>query len=257
MNTKYLQFLSIFSFLFLWEILSRILLNPLLIPPPSVVFKTLIIISIGNHPVYFLPIDFLYSLYHYVMGFGAAILLGIPLGMVIGWFRSADRFSYPLIELIRPIPPIAWIPVAIAILKLTHEAAAFIIFMGSFWPILLNTHFGVKSAERAWIDAALTLGVNSNRTMFRKVIFPASLPAIFTGIKVGSGVSWMCVVAAEMFGVSSYGMGYKLDFARGFSPDVVIAYMIAIGMVGFALDRIYRYVERRYLKWRGSQVGWQ
>ncbi len=252
MNTKYFQFLSLPSFLFLWEILSRTILNPLIVPPPSLVFKTLAIILMGKHPVYFLPLDCLYSFYHYAMGFSAAILVGIPSGIIIGWFRSADRFSYALVELFRPIPPIAWIPIAIALLKLTHEAAAFIIFIGSFWPILLNTHFGVKSVERAWIDAALTLGVNDNRTMFRKVVFPASLPAIFTGIKVGSGVSWMCVVAAEMFGVSSYGMGYKLDFARGFSPDVVIAYMIAIGVVGFALDRIYRYSESRYLKWRGS-----
>ncbi|MCX8172404.1 MAG: ABC transporter permease, partial [Archaeoglobaceae archaeon] len=201
------------------------------------------------------PIDILYSMYHYFFGFSFAVILGFLLGLIAGWSRTVERFLYPVIELTRPIPPIAWIPVAILLLKLTHAAAAFIIFMGAFFPILLNTIYGVSSVEKKYVEASMTLGAMKATTLLRKVVIPASMPAVFNGVRVGSGIAWMCVVAAELFGVSQYGLGYKIQLARLYhSPDIVISYMMAIGIIGLILDRIYRIAGSRLLSWRRGFV---
>ncbi|MEM0331994.1 MAG: ABC transporter permease subunit [Archaeoglobaceae archaeon] len=198
-----------------------------------------------------MPLDAIYSLYHYFLGFTVAVAVGFIVGLIAGWYKRVERFLYPIIELIRPIPPIAWIPISILLLKLTHTAAAFIIFIGSVFPILLNTIYGVSSIEKKYIEAALTLGATKTKDIFIKVIVPASMPAFLTGLRVGSGVAWMCVVAAELFGVSHYGLGYKIELGRLYhSPDIVISYMLAIGIVGLFLDRIYRTLEASIVKWR-------
>ncbi|MCS7130407.1 MAG: ABC transporter permease [Archaeoglobaceae archaeon] len=247
-------------FLVIWEAYYWFFIkNPFVLAPPSDVLITFSQLVIGDPKFaesgFYIPTDMLYSLYHYVLGFASAILVGFSVGLIAGWSKTVERFLYPLIELIRPIPPIAWIPIAILLLKLTHTAAAFIIFIGAVFPILLNTMYGVSSVERKYVEAALTLGATKTSVMLRKVIIPASIPAFFTGLRVGSGVAWMCVVAAELFGVSQFGLGYKIQLARLYhSPDVVISYMLAIGIIGLILDRIYRAMGNRLLKWRRGFV---
>jgi NitT/TauT family transport system permease protein len=170
-------------------------------------------------------------------------------------FKLADRLSYPIIELVRPIPPIAWIPLTIIMLGLTHQAAGFIIFIGGVFPVLLNTRHGVASIEVKYLEAAMTLGATRRLTLIRRVVIPAALPSIMTGIRVGSGVAWMCVVAAELFGVAPYGLGYQIEIAKlYFLLDVIIAYMLAIGILGFALDVLYRAIEGKVLAWRAGLV---
>ena len=206
---------------------------------------------IGGNPRFFMPLDIVFSLFHYVLGFSIAFFMGLSLGIITGWFKTARTLSYPIVELIRPIPPIAWIPIAILLLKLTHIAAAFIIFIGSFFPIFLNTQHGVSSVEKKYVEAAMVLGASDNLSLLRKVIMPAALGSIMTGLRVGSGIAWMCVVAAELFGVAPYGLGYKIEIARLYhSPDIVISYMLMIGIIGLLLDRCYRLIESYLLKWR-------
>ena len=140
-------------------------------------------------------------------------------------------------------------------LKLTHVAAGFIIFIGAVFPILLNTRHGVTSIEVKYLEAAMTLGATKSLTLIRKVVIPAALPSVMTGLRIGSGVAWMCVVAAELFGVAPYGLGYQIEMARLYhAPDVVIAYMLAIGILGLILDWIYKAIEERVLAWRAGLV---
>ncbi|RLI14134.1 MAG: ABC transporter permease, partial [Candidatus Hecatellales archaeon] len=130
-------------------------------------------------------------------------------------------------------------------------AAAFIIFIGSVFPVLLNTQNGVKSVERKFIEAAMTLGATNSLVLLRKVIIPSSMGSVITGARVGSGIAWMCVVAAELFGVAPYGLGYQIEMARLYhSPEIVISYMLAIGVLGLLLDRGYKLTERKLLSWR-------
>lgn len=248
--------LSIPIFLLAWELFYHIFIrSPLLLAPPSKVLPTLLDLLAGHNLRFYMPLDLAYSLFHYAYGFGIAFLAGFSLGIIIGWFRSVDRFLYPVIELIRPIPPIAWIPITILLLKLTHTAAAYIIFIGSFFPVLLNTQHGVRSVERGYIEAAMTLGATDTLTLMRKVIIPSAMGSILTGVRVGSGVAWMCVVAAELFGVAPYGLGYQIEMARLYhTPEVVIAYMLIIGILGLLLDRGYKLVEKRMLVWRSGFV---
>ncbi|MCS7121802.1 MAG: ABC transporter permease [Archaeoglobaceae archaeon] len=246
---KFLTSLAVFFIS--WEVFYHLLINdPFLLSPPSKVIPTFLQLLLGKDELFFIPLDTLHSLYHYAYGFLVALSTGLSLGLVAGLYRSFRDFIHPTIELLRPIPPIAWIPISIMLFKLTHSAAAFIIFIGAFFPILINTIHGVSSVERKYIEAAKTLGAKT-RDVFFKVVIPASLPSIFTGIRIASGVAWMCVVAAELFGVSQFGLGYKIQLARYYhSMDVLIAYMLAIGIVGLTLDHFYRSLEKKFLKWR-------
>jgi len=248
---------SLIAFLLVWELYCQLIVrNPMFLPPSSRVFATFIELMIfGRPPSFFLPYDMLYSLFHYSIGFSLALIVGFSMGLITGWIKLANELSYPIIELIRPIPPIAWIPITILMLKLTDAAAGFIIFIGAVFPMLLNTRHGVASVEVRYLEAAMTLGATSSLTLIRKIVIPAALPSIMTGIRVSSGVAWMCVVAAELFGVAPYGLGYKIDLARFYlATDIIIAYMIAIGILGLMLDRVYRAIEEKALAWRVGLV---
>lgn len=250
-----LSFSSILIFLFLWEFYYwSVVNNPFLFSPPSKVLPTFIKLLLCKDPNFLMPLDILYSLFHYAIGFTVAVALGFTFGLLMGYYKSFEKLTYPVIELLRPIPPIAWIPISILFLKLTHISASFIIFIGSFFPILLNTRHGVANVELRFIEAGKTLGAGKIE-LLKKIIIPAALPSILTGIRVGSGVAWMCVVAAELFGVAPYGLGYQIEIARLYhNPEVVISYMFAIGLIGFALDRVYKALEARQLKWRRGFV---
>lgn len=242
--------ISLATFFLSWEILYFFINNPFIFSPPSRVFPTFLKLLLFGDGIFFIPIDAAYSIYHYIYGFSLALTLALPIGLLAGIYRSFRSFIHPIVELIRPIPPIAWIPISIMFFKLTHAAAAFIIFIGAFFPILTNTLHGVLSIEKKYVEAAKTLGAKT-KDVFLKIIFPASLPSILTGVRIGSGVAWMCVVAAELFGVSQFGLGYKIQLARYYhSMDILMAYMLAIGIIGLILDHSYRFMEKGVLKWR-------
>lgn len=195
--------------------------------------------------------DLFESLRRVLLGFTAASIFGIALGFILGSFSRIRSMLSPVIEILRPIPPIAWIPLAMSIFGLGDGAACFVIFIGAFYPVLTNTILGVREVPEIFIDAARSLGC-SRWSCFRRVICPASLPSIFAGLKVGLGFAWMCVVAAEMIAARS-GLGYEIQLNRQLLRlDRVVAGMIAIGVVGFIMNWCLSKIEKKCLPWRNE-----
>jgi ABC-type nitrate/sulfonate/bicarbonate transport system permease component len=172
----------------------------------------------------------------------------IPLGIAMGWWRSVNEQVDVLVEVLRPIPPLAWIPLSILWFGIGDTQNQFIIFLGMFFPILLNTIAGVKNIESNLIYAAQCLGADQRRILWR-VVLRAALPSIITGIRVGLGVGWMALVAAELVGANS-GLGFLINDARTvLRTDYVIVGMITIGLVGLLIDRCIRIVGRWMMPW--------
>jgi len=202
-------------------------------------------------------IDAAVSLFHFGIGLALGILFGIPIGAAMGWFKTVERALDPIVEVIRPIPPIAWIPFAIIWFHLTHQAAGFVVFIGAFFPILINTYSGFKGVRITLVEAAKVLGCTRARDLIRSVAFPSAMPSAATGIRVGMGVGWMSVVAAEMFAVSKAGLGFRLfqEFYHFHQMDRLLLYMLVIGLIALVLDRLFRYmVEGKMLIWRAGMV---
>jgi len=188
------------------------------------------------------------SLNHYLLGLGWGISLGVSLGLFTGTFRPISWLIEPLIALLRPIPPLAWIPFAIIAIGINTQAAAFIIGIGAFYINFYNTLAGVRSVDPKLLEAARTLGDNYPGIIWR-VIIPAALPSILTGVRISLGQGWMTVIAAEMFGIR--GLGQKMmEAASLLAMDVVITYMVVIGLLHLFMDQTFRRAERWLLRWR-------
>jgi ABC-type nitrate/sulfonate/bicarbonate transport system permease component len=178
-------------------------------------------------------------------------LTAIPLGLAMGWWPRVNEQLDPLVEILRPIPPLAWIPLSILWFGVGDTQNQFIIFLGIFFPILLNTITGVKGVEPNLVRAARCLGAGE-ASILRRVVMRAALPQIVTGVRIGLGVGWMALVAAELVGANS-GLGFMINDARTLlRTDIVIVGMIAIGFVGLALDLVIRELSRRALPWSRS-----
>jgi NitT/TauT family transport system permease protein len=181
-------------------------------------------------------------------GFFLAALIGIPLGMLIGRIRFLRQLLDPTISLLRPIPVTAWLPLSMIFFGLGPNAAIFLVFLGAFYPILLNTIFGVRSVDPRLFEAASMLGCKGT-AMFREIIFPASLPSIFNGLRIAHGFAWILIVVGEMTGVPT-GLGSVVMDGRTLSrTDLVITGMIVIGACGFITDRIIVAISNRLLSW--------
>lgn len=236
-----------------WQVLAALEVLPARkVPAPIDVLTGVVELArVGLPAGNTLALHSLYSVVRVACGFAVALCVAVPLGIVLGWSRRLRAMSTPVIEILRPIPPLAWIPLAILWFGIGLQSATFIIFLGCFFPILLNTVSGVQSVDSVLIDAARSLGAG-DRQIFCKVLIPAATPATMTGMRVGLGIGWMTLVAAEFTGVrSGYGLGYLIMTARDIQrPDLVIAGMIVIGLIGFLLDALLRCMEQRLLRWR-------
>jgi len=206
---------------------------------------------VGMPPGYRLHNHILYSLYRVGYGYAAACLIAIPLGLLMGWSPKLLKMIRPIVEVVRPIPPLAWIPLAILWFGLGLRSAAFIIFLGVFFPVLLNTIAGVLSINPILIEAARTLQ-GRERHIFFKVLFPGAVPSIFVGMRIGIGIGWMTLVAAEFTGVKEgYGLGYMIMTSRDIQrPDEIVAGMLVIGMIGLLIDIAIRAAESMSVRWR-------
>jgi ABC-type nitrate/sulfonate/bicarbonate transport system permease component len=172
----------------------------------------------------------------------------IPLGIAMGWWKAVNEQVDVLVEVLRPIPPLAWIPLSILWFGIGDTQNQFIIFLGMFFPILLNTIAGVKNIEPNLICAAQCLGANERRILWR-VVLRAAMPSIVTGVRVGLGVGWMALVAAELVGANS-GLGFLINDARTvLRTDYVIVGMMTIGIVGLSIDRCIRVLGRWLMPW--------
>jgi ABC-type nitrate/sulfonate/bicarbonate transport system permease component len=237
----------------IWQGLSSIRVIPSYkLPSPVEIvlgFKDLLVV--GVPPGHLLHNHMLYSLYRVVLGYAVASLLAIPLGLLMGWSAKLLKMIRPLIEVVRPIPPLAWIPIAILWFGIGIKSAAFIIFLGAFFPILLNTISGVLSIHPILIEAARTLHAKE-KDIFLKVLFPGTVPSIFVGMRIGIGIGWMTLVAAEFTGVKEgYGLGYMIMTARDIQrPDEILAGMLVIGIIGLFIDIGLRATEAKAIRWK-------
>ena len=191
------------------------------------------------------------SLMRVGVGFGIAVLFAIPLGLWMGWVRGAFVTLNPLFQILRPISPIAWIPIAILWFGVGNASPIYLIFIASVFPMIVQTTNGVHTIEKRFLRAAENFGV-SRKKLFLQVVFPAALPQIIVGMRIGLGVAWLVVVAAEMIALRS-GLGYLIIVSRnaGNRYDLVIAGMIIIGLIGLALDGIMRLLENmKIVRWR-------
>jgi NitT/TauT family transport system permease protein len=246
-----LRILSPLAFIALWQLLCSVHFLGAT-PSPVDVSRALWHLLDQGDPIFGRSIwaHILNSLYRVLAGFAIAALAGVGLGLLMGWYRVVYYILHPLVEMLRPIPPFAWIVLAILWFKIGNAPAIFIVFLGAFFPILLNTVSGVESFDRVLGEAAVTLGASRHQVL-KKVVLPSALPQIFTGLRVGLGVGWMSLIAAEMVGVGAVGLGLMIQSTMAYwRLDYAVAFMAIIGAMGFMLDFLMRRIERYYLRWR-------
>lgn len=212
----------------------------------------------------------LVSLVRVIMGYAFAAVVAVPLGVVMGYYGLVFQFFNGFLNLFRPIPPLAWVPLVMAWFGISSLATLtgvetgmgfiylnnikfsmlFIIFIGAFYPILTSTIHGVRNVGATLIDSARVLGASESQ-IFRKILIPAAMPSIITGMRIGLGIAWMCLVSAEMLPGSLSGIGYMITHAFTLaSTDIVIAGMISIGVVGALMDMVFRRIELKKFSWR-------
>lgn len=190
------------------------------------------------------------SVFRVTWGFFLAVVAAVPLGLVVGWYRRAEMAVNPILQILRPISPLAWIPIAILWFGVGDMAAVFLIFIGCFLPLLLTVINAVQSVPAVYINAGRNFGL-SPIALMRQILFPAIVPRLITGLRITLGIAWLVVVAAEMIAVNS-GLGFLIVDARnaGNRYDLVVAGMVIIGVVGLLLDDGVRSLERaNALRW--------
>jgi NitT/TauT family transport system permease protein len=226
-----------------------------LIPPPHEVWLELRDLAYGgiNDDAFSrtLHIHLLASVSRVYGGFALALSVALPLGMLIGRVPLVRQMVEPSLQILRPVPVTAWLPLAMIIFGLGPRSAFFLVFLGAFYPILVNTVFGVRSVEPRLFEAASMLGCTGAAQFFR-VVLPAALPSIFTGMRLGLGFAWVVIVVGEMTGVQT-GLGAIIMEARQLSrTEIVISGMIVIGAFGFLSDQLVMLIGRRLLAWSPS-----
>ena len=190
-----------------------------------------------------------YSARRVLQGFLLAAAIGVPLGIAIGWNRLLARLVDPSIQLLRPVPITAWLPFSIAVFGIYDASALFLIGLGAFYPIVVNTTHGVRDTNLLLLRAARMMGAGEP-TILTKVVFRSALPSIFTGLRLGIGIAWTAVIVAEMIAVKS-GLGYVLwDAYYVGRMDICVATMLSVGLLGFVSDRLLQLLSRVVLKWR-------
>ncbi|MEM2178268.1 MAG: ABC transporter permease [Candidatus Methanomethylicaceae archaeon] len=254
MKYKMISILSIISFIALWQSIVYLEIFPkYLLAGPVEIFNMLVLstfestsIKVGIRPW---PEHVFMSIIRAMTGFIVAAIIGIPLGILMGWYKSIEALVDPIFELIRPIPPIAWIPLAILWFGIGLASKVFIIWLGAFIPCLINSYIGVKTVDPILIRAARTLGA-SDRQIFLTVAIPYALPTIIGGLRIAVGSAWMCLVAAELIG-ADIGLGFlSMHGMQWLRPDITILAMMLIGVLGFFFDTIIRKIEGKFSEWR-------
>lgn len=243
-----------------WEAAGRGgLVPPGILPAPSQVFAAWEVWAFGQETAFggfgLNPYvgtwveTVLFSMGRVFRGFAAAVVIGVPLGVLIGWSGFVARSVDPLIQGLRPIPITAWLPFAIAVFGIRDAGAIFLIGLGAFFPIVVNSAAGARECPKNLVRAALMMGANRRQLLLR-VVVPNAAPNIFTGMRLGMGIAWTAVIVAEIVAVKS-GLGYVLwDAYYVGRMDVVIADMVSIGVFGFLSDQVLVAIGHRVLAWK-------
>jgi ABC-type nitrate/sulfonate/bicarbonate transport system permease component len=241
-------YLPLLLFFCAWEVISRS--SPsiaLLLPPPSnVIAGGVELLKDGS-----LHKDVLASLKRVGVALGVASLVGFPLGAALGGSRSFAWFFDPIVNFFRPIPPLAWIPLSIVWFGISDAQNEFIIFLAALFPIVLSTMEGVRDVEPQLVRAARTLGAGRLQIVWT-VVLPATLPSMFVGLRVGTGIAWMALVAGELVAATS-GLGFLISQGRLlYRSDYIVVGMVMIGLIGLLLDAGIRLLQRVVMPWRGD-----
>ncbi|MDP2792332.1 MAG: ABC transporter permease [Rectinemataceae bacterium] len=248
-----LSIVAVLAFILIWQMvaMSGLVSRRFLATPPEIVNLFLVKLVDPAPDGETLIVNILSSLEIALTGFGMAIVAGVSLGLLMGWYRGFDYFMRPVFEIIRPIPPVSWIPLTIVWLGIGLKAKAFIVFFAAFVPCLINSYTGIRQTSEVLINVAKTCGA-SNFTIFRRIGIPSAMTMTFAGIRVALGNAWMTLVAAEML-ASASGLGYMILMGRQFArPDIIILGIVVIGVIGTALTSLLMAIERRVLDWKKS-----
>lgn len=252
-NLKYvlLSMASVLVFLGIWEAACRLgWVSDKILAPPSRIFEVFYIKLSSPHPDgSTIQKNILVSLQVSLTGLILAIAVGTPLGLLMGWYKGVDRFVRPLFEIIRPIPPIAWIPLTILWVGIGLKAKAMIIFFSAFVPCVINSYTGIKGTAMVHINVAKTFGA-TNWQQFTKVGVPSAMPMAFAGMRIALSAAWGTLVAAELLAANA-GLGYMISMGRQFvRPDIIVLGMITIGVLGFIFTALFGKIENIVVKWR-------
>ncbi len=243
--------ISVLVFLLVWEIAVRAgLINPKYLASPTQVVRGFFVKLYDPNPDgAVLGVHFISSLYIALTGYVAAVAIGIPLGLFMGYSTIFYKLVNPIFEIIRPIPPIAWIPLSVIWLGIGTAAKGFIIFLAAFVPCVINSYTGVHQTNPVLINVAKTCGA-SKWQIFRTVCIPSALPLAFTGLKVALGNSWSTLVAAELISATA-GLGYMIQQGRSLvRPDIIIIGMLSIGITGALLSACLSKAEKKFIRGR-------
>ncbi|MEG0671400.1 ABC transporter permease [Clostridium sp.] len=259
-------------FIIVWGIFSVKINNPVILPNISKVISNFLhatdnFIGLGS-----IPTNILVSLIRVLSGYTIGVLIAIPIGVLMGYKESFNNLLGNFINVFRPIPPLAWVPLVLAwfgvasvstVLKIPGGqlqaylnnfkfSMMFIIALGTFFPVVTNTMFAVRTVPKTLVESAKVLGA-SEKDIFFKILLPAAAPTIITGLRTGLGIAWACLVSAEMLPGSLSGVGYLITHAYELArTDLVITGMICIGGIGAILDGLFRFVEVKYFSWQGK-----
>lgn len=239
---KILPFILPIAIIIFWYIITGglHLVRPYVLPSPvDVLYSAINIIESGK-----LLKNTIDTLFKVFCGLILASVVAIPLGIILGWYQTLEDLASFVISILRPIPPVAWIPFSILWFGIGTVPAVFIIFMGCVFPILVYTIDGVKRTDKVLIESAQTLGAN-DWNVLRRVILPSTVPYIVSGLKVGVGIALMCTISAEMIGSSS-GLGYMILTATNlFDTGTTVVGMLVIGLIGLVLDYVFGLAQKR------------
>ena len=242
---------TLVAVLALWYVLTTLTgaIAPARFASPAEVWSALAQINVQGYADAKLWQHILQSCKLVLMGFAAAVAVGVPLGLAMGWSKRAEAFTNPIFLLLRPIPPLAWIPLAIVWLGLGDAAKIMVIFVAAFVPSVINTYTGVRAMEPYLVEASAMLGVK-RWTFIREVLVPGALPHIFTGLRLSLQASWTTLVAGELVG-ALYGLGQVLNAAaQDIFPALIIVGMIFVGVCGGVMTWLLGRIEKRAMPWR-------
>lgn len=259
-------------FILVWMFASNKIDNPIIIPHISSVLKNFAhamdnFIGLGS-----IPKNIVVSLVRVLSGYIVGVLIALPLGVLMGYKKRINELFSNFINVFRPVPPIAWVPLVLAWFGVTSVSTMFgisggslqaylnnfkfsmmfIIALGTFFPIVTNTTFAVSSVPKTLVESAKVLGAKEKHIFF-KILIPAAAPTIINGLRTGLGIAWACLIAAEMLPGSLSGVGYLITHAYELGrTDLVVTGMICIGAIGALLDGIFRLIEHKYFSWQGK-----
>lgn len=246
-----LSIIGVLAFFIIWQIsvMTNLVSSKFLATPLQIANLFFVKLTDPSPDGAVLGVNILSSLNIALVGFGLSIIIGVPLGLTMGWYRAFDSFMRPIFEIVRPIPPVSWIPLTIVWLGIGLQAKAFIVFFAAFVPCLINSYTGIRQTSQVLINVAKTCGA-SNFTIFWKIGIPSAMTMTFAGIRVALGNAWATLVAAEMLSAAS-GLGYMILMGRQFArPDLIILGIVIIGAIGTIFTSLLGLAENKVLGWK-------